>query len=61
MSVLPANICLMHALVPPAGILGDIQAAQQARAEEVHFSETAWLSLLGSSPALNSNGRLAHC
>jgi len=51
----------MHALVPPAGILGDIQAAQQARSEEVHFSETAWLSLLGSSPALNSNGRLTQC
>ena len=44
-----------------AGILGEMQAVQQARAEEVHFSAPVWLKLLDSSPPQNDSGRLRHC
>lgn len=36
-----------------SGIVGLLEAAQQARAEETHFSPTAWRSILGGRASTN--------
>ncbi|BDA50667.1 hypothetical protein COCOBI_16-3430 [Coccomyxa sp. Obi] len=44
------------------GIVAELQAVAQARAEEVHLSAPAWLNLLlGNGRSANAAGRLGHC
>ncbi|CAL8465072.1 g4607 [Coccomyxa elongata] len=45
------------------GIVAELQAAAQARAEEVHLSAPAWLNFLSGTGGRSANaaGRLGHC